>query len=40
MRRIGVPSDMAGGGAIYLSSRAGSYVNGVVFPVDGGICVA
>jgi NAD(P)-dependent dehydrogenase (short-subunit alcohol dehydrogenase family) len=37
MRRIGVPSDMAGV-AIYLSSRAGAYVNGVVIPVDGGIC--
>ena len=39
MRRIGAPSDMAGV-AIYLSSRAGAYVNGVVIPVDGGICVA
>jgi NAD(P)-dependent dehydrogenase (short-subunit alcohol dehydrogenase family) len=39
MRRIGVPSDMAGV-AIYLSSRAGAYVNGAVIPVDGGICIA
>lgn len=39
MRRIGVPSDLAGV-AIYLSSRAGAYVNGVVIPVDGGICIA
>lgn len=38
MRRIGVPSDLAGV-AIYLSSRAGAYVNGVVLPVDGGICI-
>jgi NAD(P)-dependent dehydrogenase (short-subunit alcohol dehydrogenase family) len=38
MRRIGAPGDMAGV-AIYLSSRAGSYVNGVVIPVDGGICI-
>ena len=38
MRRIGNPSDMAGA-AIYLASRAGAYVNGVVIPVDGGICV-
>jgi NAD(P)-dependent dehydrogenase (short-subunit alcohol dehydrogenase family) len=33
--RIGEPSDMAGT-AIYLASKAGSYVNGVVLPVDGG----
>jgi NAD(P)-dependent dehydrogenase (short-subunit alcohol dehydrogenase family) len=39
MRRIGVPSDMAGV-AIYLSSRAGAYVNGAIIPVDGGICIA
>jgi NAD(P)-dependent dehydrogenase (short-subunit alcohol dehydrogenase family) len=38
MRRIGAPGDMAGV-AIYLASRAGSYVDGVVIPVDGGICV-
>jgi NAD(P)-dependent dehydrogenase (short-subunit alcohol dehydrogenase family) len=37
--RIGSPPDMAGV-AIYLSSRAGAYVNGVVIPVDGGICIA
>ena len=36
--RIGEPSDMAGT-AIYLASRAGAYVNGVVIPVDGGICL-
>jgi NAD(P)-dependent dehydrogenase (short-subunit alcohol dehydrogenase family) len=36
--RIGEPSDMAGV-AIYLASRAGAYVNGVVIPVDGGICL-
>ena len=34
--RIGRPDDMAGV-VIYLSSRAGSYVNGAVIPVDGGI---
>ena len=34
--RIGEPSDMAGA-AIYLSSKASSYVTGVVIPVDGGI---
>jgi NAD(P)-dependent dehydrogenase (short-subunit alcohol dehydrogenase family) len=34
--RIGAPSDMAGI-ALFLASRAGAYVNGVVIPVDGGI---
>ncbi len=34
--RIGTPEDMAGV-AIYLASRAGAYVTGVVIPVDGGI---
>lgn len=38
LKRIGNPSDMAGI-AIYLASRAGAYVNGVVIPVDGGICI-
>jgi len=38
LRRIGEPSDMAGV-ALYLASRAGAYVNGVVIPVDGGICI-
>jgi NAD(P)-dependent dehydrogenase (short-subunit alcohol dehydrogenase family) len=38
LRRIGSPADMAGV-AIYLASRAGAYVNGVVIPVDGGICI-
>jgi NAD(P)-dependent dehydrogenase (short-subunit alcohol dehydrogenase family) len=36
--RIGQPDDMAGV-AVYLASRAGAYVNGVVIPVDGGITV-
>jgi NAD(P)-dependent dehydrogenase (short-subunit alcohol dehydrogenase family) len=39
LRRIGNPSDMAGV-ALYLASRAGAYVNGVVIPVDGGICIS
>jgi NAD(P)-dependent dehydrogenase (short-subunit alcohol dehydrogenase family) len=35
-KRIGTPEDMAGV-AMFLASRAGAYVNGVVIPVDGGI---
>ena len=38
LRRWGIPGDMAGV-ALFLASRAGSYVNGVVIPVDGGICI-
>ncbi|MGQ0624689.1 MAG: SDR family oxidoreductase [Sporichthyaceae bacterium] len=34
--RIGRPDDMAGI-AVYLASRAGSYVTGAIIPVDGGI---
>jgi NAD(P)-dependent dehydrogenase (short-subunit alcohol dehydrogenase family) len=34
--RIGRPDDMAGA-TLFLCSRAGSYVNGAVIPVDGGI---
>jgi NAD(P)-dependent dehydrogenase (short-subunit alcohol dehydrogenase family) len=36
MGRIGAPEDVAGA-TIYLSSRAGRYLTGVVIPVDGGI---
>ncbi len=34
--RIGEPDDMAGA-AVYLASRAGSYITGVTVPVAGGI---
>ncbi|MGH7634602.1 MAG: SDR family oxidoreductase, partial [Gemmatimonadaceae bacterium] len=34
--RIGRPEDMAGT-AMFLASRAGSYLTGTVIPVDGGI---
>jgi NAD(P)-dependent dehydrogenase (short-subunit alcohol dehydrogenase family) len=36
MRRIGRDDDMAGI-AVFLAARAGSYVNGAIIPVDGGI---
>ncbi len=39
LKRIGQPSDMAGV-ALYLASPAGSYTNGAVIPVDGGICIS
>jgi NAD(P)-dependent dehydrogenase (short-subunit alcohol dehydrogenase family) len=34
--RIGRPDDMAGA-AVFLASRAGAWVTGVILPVDGGI---
>ncbi len=36
LKRIGGPADMAGV-AIFLASKAASYITGVVIPVDGGI---
>jgi len=36
LRRIGEPDDMAGT-AIFLSSKAGSYLTGAIIPVDGGL---
>ncbi|KAJ2752262.1 hypothetical protein GGI19_003946 [Coemansia pectinata] len=35
MKRIGSPEDMAAA-CLFLASRGGAYVNGVVIPVDGG----
>jgi NAD(P)-dependent dehydrogenase (short-subunit alcohol dehydrogenase family) len=37
--RIGTPEDVAGA-CLFLSSRAGSYVNGATISVDGGSAVA
>ncbi len=34
--RVGRPDDVAGT-AVFLASRAGSYLTGVVLPVDGGV---
>lgn len=36
--RIGQPEDVAGA-AIYLCSRAGSYITGAILPIDGGLSV-
>jgi NAD(P)-dependent dehydrogenase (short-subunit alcohol dehydrogenase family) len=36
LKRIGRPEDMAGP-AIFLSSKAGSFLTGAIIPVDGGI---
>lgn len=39
MARIGSPEDVAGS-CIYLSSRAGSWVNGATIALDGGSLVS
>ena len=36
MHRLGTPEDAAGA-AIFLASRAGSYITGALLPLDGGI---
>jgi NAD(P)-dependent dehydrogenase (short-subunit alcohol dehydrogenase family) len=38
LKRVGQAEEMAGV-AIYLSSRAGAYTNGVIIPVDGGTSI-
>jgi gluconate 5-dehydrogenase len=38
MARFGEPADI-GNAAVYLCSRAGKFVNGVVLPVDGGAVI-
>jgi NAD(P)-dependent dehydrogenase (short-subunit alcohol dehydrogenase family) len=36
LRRLGRDDDMAGI-AVFLASRAGSYLTGTIIPIDGGI---
>lgn len=36
MRRVGEQDDI-GGAAVFLCSRAGAYVTGIVLPIDGGV---
>ncbi|GAA98740.1 uncharacterized protein L969DRAFT_84579 [Mixia osmundae IAM 14324] len=39
LKRIGSPEDVAGA-CIFLSSRAGAYINGATIPLDGGIVIS
>jgi NAD(P)-dependent dehydrogenase (short-subunit alcohol dehydrogenase family) len=36
LKRVGQPDDMAGI-AVFLASRASSYITGTIIPVDGGL---
>ena len=38
MRRLGEPNDIAGA-AVYLASKAGSWMTGQVMVVDGGVTI-
>ena len=37
--RIGTPQDVAGA-CLFLSSRAGAFIDGATIPVDGGLVIA
>ena len=39
MRRLGSDNDI-GGVAVFLSSKAASYITGILLPVDGGLTAA
>ena len=39
LNRIGTPEDVAGA-CLFLSSRAGAYVNGATISLDGGSAIA
>lgn len=39
LKRIGTPEDI-GGSCLFLSSRAGAFINGATITVDGGSSIA
>ena len=39
MKRLGTDNDI-GGVAVFLSSKAASYITGILLPVDGGLTAA